>query len=135
MLQKKDIENRKDIEMLVDAFYTKVIKDETIGYIVIESGSGSIDGVAYEAALGADTVQGLDDSASPYTYSLSGGLSSVSAAAVSISAMDGNNGAWGVLAGNPALTTTSIGMYALEDQVKDSERTHTTAQMSYIVFE
>ena len=36
MLQKKDIENRKDIEMLVDAFYTKVIKDETIGYIFNE---------------------------------------------------------------------------------------------------
>lgn len=27
-----DIENRKDIEFLIDAFYKKVIKDETIGY-------------------------------------------------------------------------------------------------------
>ena len=109
--------------------------DETIGYIVIESGSGNINGVAYEAALGGDTVRGFDNSASPYTYSLSGGLSSASAAAASISAMDGNNGAWAVLAGNPALTTTGIGLYVCEDQMNDSEQAHTTAQVAYIVFE
>ena len=33
MLQQKDIENRKDIELLVDTFYKKVLKDKTIGYI------------------------------------------------------------------------------------------------------
>ena len=33
MLQQKDIENRKDIELLVDTFYKKVLKDNTIGYI------------------------------------------------------------------------------------------------------
>lgn len=109
--------------------------DEIIGYIVIESGNGSIEGIAYEAGLGADTVQGAGNSATPYLYSLSGSLSSAGGAAVSISAMDGNNGAWGVLAGNPAFTTSSLGLYALEDQENDSERTHTTTQMSYIVFE
>lgn len=36
MTQKKDIENRKDIELLVDAFYKKVLKNETIGYIFNE---------------------------------------------------------------------------------------------------
>ncbi|MGB1130017.1 MAG: hypothetical protein ACPG4K_08200, partial [Haloferula sp.] len=109
--------------------------NETIGYIVIESGSGSINGVAYEAGLGADTVRGPGNSATPYSYSLSGGLSSASAAAVSISGMDGNNGAWGVLAGNPAFSPNSLGMYALECQTVDGERGHTTTQMSYIVFE
>ncbi len=34
----------------------KTRSDETIGYIVIESGSSAMDGVAYWAALGADTV-------------------------------------------------------------------------------
>ena len=33
MPQQKDIENRKDIELLVDTFYKKVLKDKTIGYI------------------------------------------------------------------------------------------------------
>ena len=36
MSQKKEIENRKDIELLVDTFYEKVLKDETIGYIFSE---------------------------------------------------------------------------------------------------
>ena len=109
--------------------------DETVGYIVIESGSGTISGVAYEAALGADTVRGFGNTSTPYTYSLSSGLSSVSAAAASISGMDGNNGAWAVLSGNPALSTTSIGLHACEDQIADSEQTHSTTQVGYIVFE
>lgn len=33
MTNSKDIESRKDIEVLVDAFYKKVLKDKTIGYI------------------------------------------------------------------------------------------------------
>ena len=36
MPQKQDIESRKDIELLVDTFYEKVLKDETIGYIFSE---------------------------------------------------------------------------------------------------
>ena len=109
--------------------------DETIGYIVIEAGSGTIDGVAYEAALGADTVKGFGNSSNPYTYSLSGGLSSTSAAAASISGMDGGNGGWAVLSGSPAFSTTSIGFHACEDQVGDSEQKHNTTQVGYIVFE
>ncbi|NWK55003.1 cadherin domain-containing protein [Verrucomicrobiaceae bacterium N1E253] len=109
--------------------------NETIGYIVIESGSGTINGVAYEAALGGDSVRGFGNSSSPYTYTLSGGLSTVSSAAASISGMDGGNGAWAVLSGSPALTTTSIGLHALEDQLNDSELSHTTTQVGYIVFE
>ena len=33
MTDRKDIETREDIEILVDSFYKKVLKDETIGYI------------------------------------------------------------------------------------------------------
>ena len=33
--------------------------DETIGYMVVESGSGTISGVAYEAGVGADIVEGV----------------------------------------------------------------------------
>ena len=32
----KDIENRQDIENLIDAFYRKVVVDETIGYFFTE---------------------------------------------------------------------------------------------------
>ena len=109
--------------------------DEVIGYIVIESGSGSISGIAYEAALGSDTVQGTANSSTPYQYSLMGGLSQANVAAASISGMDGSDGAWAVLAGNPALTTSNIGLYAIEDQLNDTEASHTTTQVGYIIFE
>ncbi len=33
MTNRKDIENREDIIVLVDSFYDKVLKDDTIGYI------------------------------------------------------------------------------------------------------
>ncbi|MBK1827208.1 cadherin domain-containing protein [Haloferula rosea] len=108
---------------------------ETIGYLVIESGTGTIDGVAYEAALGADTVRGFGNSSSPYTYSLSGGLGSASAAALSISGMDGGNGAWAVLSGASPITPSTLGLHALEDQMNDSETKHTTTQVGYLVFE
>ena len=49
--------------------------------------------------------------------------------------MDGGDGSWAVLAGNPALTPTSIGMYACEDTKNDSEQNHTGEQVCYIVFE
>jgi len=32
----KDLQGRKDIELLVDTFYKKVMKDDTIGYIFTE---------------------------------------------------------------------------------------------------
>ena len=109
--------------------------DETIGYIVIESGSGTFDGLAYEAGLGADSVQGLDDSPNPYTYTLSGVLSTASVAAASISGMDGGNGAWAVLSGTAPITPTSLGLHVAEDQLSDSEMTHTATQVGYLVFE
>ena len=80
-------------------------------------------------------MRGVENSATPYPYSLTGGLGSATSGAASISGMDGNNGAWAVLAGSPALTTTSIGLYACEDQMNDSEQKHTTTQIGYIVFE
>ena len=45
--------------------------DETVGYVVIESGSGTIGGRAYTAALGGDTIRGVGDSP-PYSYTHSG---------------------------------------------------------------
>lgn len=107
--------------------------DETIGYIVIESGSGSINGTAYTAALGNDSVKGVDDSPA-YSYSLSG-LSSASVGVVSTAAMDGNNGGWPILYGANPLSASSMQLAFDEDQAKDSERRHTTEQVAYIVFE
>lgn len=109
--------------------------DETVGYIVIESGNGTINGVAYEAGLGADLPEGVDETTTGWDYSLSGNLASASAAVVSQAAMDGNDGSWAVLYGATPFTTTSLTLVLDEDQIKDSERSHQDEQVSYLIFE
>jgi hypothetical protein len=107
---------------------------ETVGYVVIEAGSGTIGSTLnYAAALGGDTIRGFGDSP-PYSYPLSG-FSSVTAAVVSSAAMDGGNGGWPLLYGLNALTTTTLNLAVDEDQLADSERNHTHEQVAFVVFE
>ncbi len=108
--------------------------NETIGYIVIESGTGRINGVRYQAAIGTDIVRCFGNSATPYNYTLTG-LSRVSTAAVSQTGMDGTEGSWAVLSGAPALTKTKLKLHVAEDGFNNILRKHTTEQVAYIVFE
>ena len=71
--------------------------NETIGYVVLEAGNGSVAGLNYQALLGADSVRGVGN-APPYDYVLSG-LSAASVAVTSLAGMDGNNGGWALLYG------------------------------------
>jgi len=107
--------------------------DETIGYIVIESGSGTISGIDYVAALGSDIVKSPTNSP-PYVYSFSG-LASPDVVVATQAAMDGGNGGWAILYGASPLSTTSINLAVDEDQANDSERSHTSEQVGYIVFD
>ncbi len=107
--------------------------DETLGVIIIESGSGILDGVSYVAGLGADSVKGVDD-APAYSYLLSG-LSSATSATVSSSGMDGGDGGWAVLFGSSPVSSAQLDLAINEDQTKDTERKHTAEQVSYLVFE
>ena len=109
---------------------------ETIGYLVIESGAGVIDGIAYTAKLGSDTVKGIQDVGTGTGYSYNITLPSEGIAVASVSGMDGGDGAWAVLYGaNPITTSSGIRLAINEDQVGDSERIHTTEQVSYFVVE
>ena len=49
--------------------------------------------------------------------------------------MDGINGGWAVLYGPGAIGTTPLRLAIDEDWSLDSERSHTTEQVGYIVFE
>jgi hypothetical protein len=106
---------------------------ETLMYVVVESGTGAIEGWKYRAALGADTVRGMQNRP-PYNYSLSG-LASASAAIVSQAGMDATDGGWAVLYGPSAVSATRLRLAIDEDWYLYSERNHTTEQVSYIVFE
>ena len=91
--------------------------------------------VAFEAALGADTVKGVANSP-PYAYSFNTAFSSAPQIAVTTMAgVDGGNGAWSQTHGATATSATTLFLSVDEDQVGDSERSHTTEQVGYVVFE
>ncbi len=105
--------------------------DETVGYVVVEAGSGSFDGIAYAAGVGGDSVRGVDNTP-PYSYSFSL-PGSAETAVLSSSAMDGNDGAWPFLYGTIPLGGSTVSLAVDEDQFRDSERRHTTEQVAYLV--
>jgi hypothetical protein len=107
--------------------------DEQIGYIVFESGFGSVDGISFLAGLGSDTVEGVDNNP-PFTYSLSH-LSAASVAVANQAGMDGNHGGWAILYDNQPVEATSLKLAIDEDNSIDTERLHTTEQVAFVVFE
>jgi subtilisin-like proprotein convertase family protein len=112
--------------------------DETIGYLVIEtstSGTAKIDGFRYVAALGGDSIRGVDNSPS-YNYSYNA-MPNSKAAVVTMAAMDGGNGGWAVLYGDNPITPTgnTLKLAVDEDRANDSERKHTTEQVAYFIID
>ena len=108
--------------------------DETVGFVVIEAGHGTIGGVEYEAALGADVVAGVDD-APPYAYAFNTAFASAPAVAVTtMSGVNGINGGWSQVHGSTFSTATNLFLSIDEDQITDAERVHATEQVAYVVF-
>jgi dienelactone hydrolase len=107
--------------------------DETLGYLVIESGSGKVDGLKFSAGVGGDIVRGVGNGGT-YTYNVSG-LNSMTSAVASITAMDGGDGGWALLNGPLPPDSTSLSVIIDEDQLGNSERNHTTEQVAYFAFE
>jgi hypothetical protein len=108
--------------------------DEVVGVVVVEQGSGTVEGVPYEAILGGDIVRGVED-APPYSYALSAFTSAPQVGLVSQAAQDGGDGAWAILYGVSPLAVSMVDLAVDEDQLGDSERAHTTEQVACFVFD
>lgn len=105
---------------------------ETIGYVVVEQGQGTIGGVKYDIKRTADFVQGFGNSP-PYNTPFSQTFSAAPQVVVSSQLeMDGTNGGWVV---DHTITQTQAGLMIDEDQVKDNERWHTTETCGFWAFE
>ncbi len=114
---------------------------ENIGYIVIEGdldGVGGNDpvgtlttGVTYEVALGGDSIDGVDNAGASYTLNNSG----YTLAVASQAAMDGGDGGRAVLFGANPLAGNQIDLAIDEDTLGDLERSHTTENVAYWVFQ
>jgi len=106
---------------------------ETLVYVVMEARAGRIEGVAYEAGMGAETVRGVDD-APPYQYALTSFPTTATSAVASPAGMDGLEGGWPILYGSGAVAHDALGLAIEEDWYWDPERSHTTEQVAYLVF-
>jgi hypothetical protein len=107
---------------------------ETVGYFVIEAGTGTLGSLRYVAGLGGDTVLGVDN-APPYTYGLAPFLAEADGAVLSQAGMDGGNGSWAMLYGQAPLTASQLRLAVDEDQKNDAERVHTDEQVAYFVWD
>ncbi len=105
--------------------------DETLGYFVIEAGTGTVNDISFAAAVGPDTILGIGNSP-PFNYSVTGDFD---VGVVSNSGEDGGQGGWAVLFGSDPLPNGQIQLGVDEETVEgDTSRTHTTEEIGYWIF-
>ena len=106
---------------------------ETVGFIVIEAGHGSLGGVEFEAAVGVDSIRGIGNGP-PFDYVYNGAFAGTPFFTLATqAAMDGDHGSWAYVYGNGS-NAGALDLAVDEDQIADSERRHTTEQLAYISF-
>ncbi len=105
---------------------------ETIGYLVAEAGSGSVNGIAYALARGSDSIAGNNASNSGYTYTVNGNYT---VGVLNQVGEDGGDGSWAVLYGSDPLSANQITL-AIDEEVfaADTSRSHTKEIIDYWVF-
>jgi hypothetical protein len=104
---------------------------ETVGYIVLEAGHATSDGVEIETRRSQQTTMGYVNG--KYTSTFERPFATAPAVAiVSQVAMDESDGSWAVLTSSP--TTTGMGVALDEDMIGDWERKHGTEEIDYAVF-
>ena len=105
---------------------------EDVGYIVLETNSGSTANYLYQAFTGEDIIEGVEGNA-PYQYQHE--LAEGQVAVLSAAGMDGANGGWPVLWSETGLADGDVQLAFDEDQLFDEERLHTTEQVAVLVLE
>lgn len=105
--------------------------NETLGYIVTEPGSGTVNGIDYAFARGGNTIAGTGNSP-PYTYTVTGDFET---AVLTQAAENGGNGGWAVLFGSDPLPNNGIQIAIEEETVAgDTTRRHINEEVYYSAF-
>lgn len=103
---------------------------ETIGYIVTDTGSGTVNNIFFEAKIGTDSVAGNGNVPDTYPMARHHNI-----AVLSQGAEDGGNGSWAVLYGNDPLDGTNLDLQVDEEVFAgDTTRRHTNEQVFYWAF-
>jgi len=105
---------------------------ETMGYIIGESGSGTVNNVFYELKLGADAVAGNNGANAGYTYPT---LKHHNIAVLTQGGEDGGNGSWAVLYGSNPFSSNAMTLVVDEEIFAgDVTRNHTREHVFYWAF-
>lgn len=106
--------------------------NETLGYIVIEAGTGTVNDISFAAAVGPDTGAGVGNNP-PYNYTVSGDFD---IGVLANAGEDGGQGGWAILYGADPLPSGQIAWAIDEETVAgDTSRTHTSENVGYWVFD
>ncbi len=113
---------------------TTARNNETLGVIIFEQKHGTLDGTEFEAAMGGQTIDRIDD-APPQTYSfLAPFATTPSIAATSVAGVNGQDGPKSALYGANPLSTTNVNLTIMEDEIGDTEQTGVMEYVPYVVF-
>jgi flagellin-like protein len=105
---------------------------EEIGYVILQEATGVVDGVKWEAKQTSDSVNGFGNSP-PYYTSFGQSFSQPPAVVLAChQEADGGDGGWAEVY---SVAATQLGLAVDEDQVRDSERSHTSETCGFMVFE
>ena len=105
---------------------------ETLGYIVIEAGTGTVNDITFAAAVGPDSGAGVGNSP-PYSYTVSGDFD---IGVLMDAGEDGGQGGWAILFGADPLPSNQI-LWAIDEETVagDTSRTHTSENVGYWIFD
>lgn len=103
--------------------------DETVGYIVLEAGVGSLGALTVEAGVGPN-IYGFD-LAPPYALNLT---TNPTGAVLSSAGMAGDQGGWPLLYGPNAVGPQALHAAFDEDQFQDPERIHVAERVAYLAW-
>ena len=109
---------------------TQTLLPETLGVLIIEAGSGEMDGQSFHTGVGADIVLGTQNNGD-YNYDMP---FSASVGVVSQVAMDGGDGGIATFKENPVAQST-LKILVDECTITDTERAHTSEQVSFLILE
>ena len=111
--------------------------DEMLGVIVMEAGSGQIDGILYVAGITDDAIGGTNPDYLDYYFNHNYPTDSFNAPpsfmVATQMAMDGYNGGWAMLSADSSQTDLQVRID--EDQLYDAERGHTSEQVGFFVMQ
>ena len=105
----------------------KTRADETVGFMVFETGSAIFNQTVITAQVGIDKVDGVNNNG--YTYS---GLPDADLVVAAQNAEDGGDGGFAVMIDNYIPNNGNLIFAIDEDKLKDTERSHTTEQVAWI---